>query len=88
LFLGCEELPEQQQILIVQKRDAPREKANASQSRDMTFVPMVSLMPYPSRAVLNAPVRVVKRTVEVMAARKVKRHATYFCISKLSRLKR
>jgi hypothetical protein len=76
LFFGCEELPEQQQILIVQKREAPREKRNASQSRDMTFVPTVSLMPYPPRAVLNAPVRVEKRTVEVMAARKVKRQAT------------
>lgn len=45
LFFGDDELPEQQQILIVQKRDAPKEKAKAIQSNDMTFVPMVSLMP-------------------------------------------
>lgn len=63
-------------MLIVQKRDAPREKANASQSKDMTLVPMVSLMPYPPRTELKAPVRVEKRIVEERAARKVKRQAT------------
>lgn len=68
-------------MLIVQKREAPREKANASQSRDITRVPRVRWMPYGLRTVLKVPVRVEKRIVEVMAARKVKRHATYYHVS-------
>jgi hypothetical protein len=68
-------------MLMVQKREAPSENANASQSTDMTRVPRASLMPYGLRTVLNVAVKVEKRTVEVMAARKVKRQATYFCIS-------
>ena len=63
-------------MLIVQKREAPREKTNASQSSDMTRVPMVRWIPYGLRTVLKAPVRVEKRIVEEMAARKVKRQAT------------
>jgi len=63
-------------MLMVQKREAPSENANASQSTDMTRVPRASLMPYGLRTVLNVAVKVEKRTVEVMAARKVKRQAT------------
>lgn len=72
-------------MLIVQKREAPREKTKASQSMDMTRVPMVRWIPYGFRTVLNVPVNVEKIIVEVMAARKVKRHATYYHISNFFR---
>ena len=59
-------------MLIVQKRVAPSEKANAIQSSENIFVPTVRRMPYVFRTELNVPVRTEKRIVLVSAARKQK----------------
>jgi hypothetical protein len=55
-----------------QNMDAAMEKTTAIQSSAIIFEPRVSLTWYALRAVFNAPTRVEKRMVEVMAARKVK----------------
>jgi len=60
-------------MLIVQKREAPRANAKASQSRASIFVPTVRWMPYCLRTVLKDAVRVEKMIVLVRAARKEKR---------------
>jgi len=72
-FFGCEDLPEQQQMLMVQKRDAPRANAKASQSRASIFVPTVRWIPYCLRMELKLAVRVENMTVLAKAATKEKR---------------
>jgi hypothetical protein len=58
-----------------QKREAAREKAAASQSRAIMWVPSEEWMPSLLRVELRAATTAAKRTVEVTAERMVKRVA-------------
>jgi hypothetical protein len=66
-------LPEKQQIDRTQNNDAATEKATASHSKAIMFVPSVSLMSYGLKAVLKVPTTVEKMAVDVAAATMLKR---------------
>jgi hypothetical protein len=72
-----DECGEQQQMEMSQKKEAPSEKATASQSRASMRVPSVEWMPSTLRLALRAPTTVLKRMVETTAAMMVKRVAAW-----------